>query len=81
MPVAALLAPCRAADLRCGLGAGLGKKPAVVCAEIETKDPDLQDVFYGSDGTRTRDLRRDSSVRLGTEVVSNGRNGMVTAVE
>jgi hypothetical protein len=24
-----------------------------------TKDVDLQDLFYGSDGTRTRDLRRD----------------------
>ena len=27
-----------------------------------TKDPDLQGVFYGSDGTRTRDLRRDRPV-------------------
>ena len=35
------------------------KKPAFGCAYTATEDADLQ-VFYGSDGTRTRDLRRDS---------------------
>jgi hypothetical protein len=40
-----------------------GGKPAVVCAKTDNKRSRLQDVFYGSDGTRTRDLRRDRPVR------------------
>jgi len=39
-----------------------GRKPAVVRAKTDNKESDLQDVFYGSDGTRTRDLRRDRPV-------------------
>src|SRR5919201_4103894 len=32
-------------------------------ARLHVAERDLQDVFYGSDGTRTRDLRRDRPVR------------------
>src|SRR5919197_2905845 len=32
-------------------------------ARLHVAERDLQDVFYGSDGTRTRDLRRDKPVR------------------
>jgi hypothetical protein len=34
-------------------------KPTVVRAQRGKKTHDLLEVFYGSDGTRTRDLRRD----------------------
>src|SRR5204862_7711016 len=46
---------CFQADSRAG-SARDEKKPAVVMSKTYTA---LQD-FYGSDGTRTRDLRRDS---------------------
>ena len=38
---------------------GIERSRRSVAPEWATKLPDLQDVFYGSDGTRTRDLRRD----------------------
>ena len=44
---------------RCGRPAGSRRSHAPMLA---TKDPSLQDLFYGSDGTRTRDLRRDRPV-------------------
>ena len=42
-----------------GISAALTWRPAVVCACLGNKTYNLQDVFNGSDGTRTRDLRRD----------------------
>jgi hypothetical protein len=50
----------------------IGQKPAVDYAKQATKDVVLQDVFYGSDGTRTRDLRRDrpsQATTLGDELL------------
>ena len=41
---------------------GIAGDLAVVCAYVGNKDPDLQDVFSGNDGTRARDLRCDRPV-------------------
>ena len=63
MPVCSTFCGRLAADLPCGISAGgrreAGGRPR---QDRQPKDPDLQDVFYGSDGTRTRDLRRDRPV-------------------
>ncbi len=51
---------------RCGRRYGLRGLPAVDCAQPDNKKSHLQ-VLYGSDGTRTRDLRRD---RKGQQVAT-----------
>jgi hypothetical protein len=45
-----------------GMSARPVRKPAVVRAQPGNKDAALQGVLSGSDGTRTRDLRRDRCV-------------------
>src|SRR6266508_4893990 len=44
------------------MSGGRLKSRRSITPEWATQDADLQDVFYGSDGTRTRDLRRDRPV-------------------
>jgi hypothetical protein len=59
MPVCSAFGVGLAADLRANQRREAGGKPAVVCAKTDNKRAYLQDVSYGIDGTRTRDLRRD----------------------
>src|SRR6266511_3813761 len=53
----------RAGHPRAGSARDRLKSRRSIAPKEATKDADLQDVFYGSDGTRTRDLRRDRPVR------------------
>jgi hypothetical protein len=48
---------------RCGISAGRAGGRRSLTPKSATKDAILQAVFYGSDGTRTRDLRRDRPLR------------------
>src|ERR671930_668754 len=45
-------------------------------ARLHVAERDLQDVFYGSDGTRTRDLRRDRPVRGSRRLTTMGAESL-----
>jgi hypothetical protein len=47
-----------------GMSAGMHRDRRSSAPNVATKDTVLQDVFNGSDGTRTRDLRRDRPTRV-----------------
>jgi hypothetical protein len=59
---AALSWPARVWDSRAGRARDPSGSRRSITPGSATKDADLQDVFYGSDGTRPRDLRRDRPV-------------------
>jgi hypothetical protein len=60
---AGLYADQTASGFACGMRAcDRSESRRSIAPQRETKDADRQGVFYVSDGTRTRDLRRDRPV-------------------
>jgi hypothetical protein len=71
MPVPSTFRVRLAADLPVQSAREAGGKPAVVFAQLGNRTRRFAGVFNGSDGTRTRDLRRDRPSRAPRHLATN----------